>query len=185
MQLHNILKILKFLPLIWGLKYEICCWLVSWVSLIGLWLYNIRTLCQIEDGSGHFEPLVSIGDLQSVQQSHDIRPLLLHTQLHPPPTLHWEQGTEESILIISAILLPPAFSHVRKISQDVCCSNTRESGTHKTLDHFTDLCSLSVKNLTQPHAWVGDLWVQITVQTSLWILVNITKCFESLWRILL
>ncbi len=95
MQLHNILKTLKFLPLIWGLKYEICCWLVSWDSLIGLWLYNIRTLCQIEDGSGHFEPLVSIGDLQSVQQSHDIRPLLLHTQLHPPPTLHWEQGTEE------------------------------------------------------------------------------------------
>ncbi len=82
-----------------------------------------------------------------------------------------------SILIISAILLPPAFPHVRKISQDLCCSNTRE--THKTLDHFTDLCSLSVKNLTQPHAWVGDLWVQITVQTSLWILVNITKCFES------
>ncbi len=44
--------------------------------------------------------------------------------------------------------------------------------THKTLDHFTDLSSLSVKNVTQPHAWVGDLWMQINVQTSLWILVK-------------
>lgn len=99
-------------------------------------MYYIYTLCQIEDGSGHFEPLVSIGDLQSVQQSHDIHPLLLQTQLHPPPALHWAEYRRIiplSMLIISVILLRPPilvrFWHVRKISQDLCCSNTHERGS--------------------------------------------------------
>lgn len=53
----------------------------------------VLTLCQVQDGSCHLEPLVPVDHLQPIQQAHDIGLLLSPIQLQPPPALHWERDT--------------------------------------------------------------------------------------------
>ena len=52
-----------------------------------------RTLSQVEDCPGHFQPLISVRDLQRIQQPHYIRLLLLHLQLDPPPASSCRKDT--------------------------------------------------------------------------------------------
>lgn len=58
---------------------------------------HVPTLCQVQDGPCHSEPLVPVDHLQPIQQVHDIGLLLSPGQLQPPPVGHCKRDTTSSL----------------------------------------------------------------------------------------
>lgn len=57
---------------------------------------RVLTLCQVQDGPCHPEPLVPVDHLQPIQQVHDVGLLLSPVQLQPPPVRHCKRDKTSS-----------------------------------------------------------------------------------------